>query len=175
MAACRFYMSWLVSVGLTQALGHRTVLEAPLTAKGKSVMMMLQATRDPDWVSLPMAEVIDSVACAFQDPDENAREEALTAFERSVGLRRSVFARERVGTTFMITLTGIAADTRMPTRRVVWSQSFGDRRTRDDFFAWIAVRVDRWDDWGQLAYRKGGEALTRRMLALVIAERTPAS
>ena len=169
--AWRFYMCWLASVGLTYALGHRGALDAPLSTKGRSVMMMLQATRDPAWEALPMSEVIEAIARAERGPEGAAREEALKAFEGGVGLRRYVFARERLGRAFLITLTGIAADARMPTRRVIWSQPFTDANVRDDLFAWLAARVHRWDDWGRIAYRTGGEELTRHILALVMSGR----
>ena len=42
-----------------------------------------------------------------------------------------------------------------------------DPRVRDDFFAWMAERVDRWPDWGGIAWRKGGPALTDHLLGLL--------
>jgi hypothetical protein len=51
---------------------------------------------------------------------------------------------------------------------VAWSQSFAEDQHRDDLFAWIAERIDRWDDWWDLAHRHGGEALTQRLLMLVV-------
>ncbi len=57
----------------------------------------------------------------------------------------------------------------MPIRKVVWSQGFPDARVRDDFFAWLAERVDRWESWGRLAYSKSADALTRHLLGLLAA------
>lgn len=170
----RFYMCWLASVGLTQAdrangSGFRmNALEAPLTDEGRSVMMMLQATRDPAFEPLPMAEVVDAIVSASNGPAERDREAALRAFEREVVGRRHVFAREDVGSSRLVTLTGIGSGpgARMPVRRVVWSQSFPDARARDDLFAWLATRVARWDDWGDMAYRRGADALTAHLFAL---------
>ncbi|WP_274602278.1 hypothetical protein [Sphingomonas sp. CFBP 8760] len=42
----------------------------------------------------------------------------------------------------------------MPTRSVIWSHSFAASPARDDFFGWLADRVDRWDDWARLAYER---------------------
>ena len=68
-----------------------------------------------------------------------------------------------------------AMGARMPLRKVVWSSSFPDERIRDDFFAWLAERVDRWEHWGGLAYRKGADALTAHFLSLFAAELSPSS
>lgn len=79
-------------------------------------MMTLQATPDPAWEALPMSEVMEAIARAERGPEGAAREGALKAFECGVGLRRYVIAREWLGRAFLITLTGIATDARMPTR-----------------------------------------------------------
>nr|WP_209023279.1 hypothetical protein [Sphingomonas jejuensis] len=169
----RFYQCWLGSIGMLDT-AHRTSfgtapLEAPLSPEGRSVMLMLQATREPAWERMPMAEVVEAVAAAGRGAD-GGREAALREFERSVGFRRHVFARERVGRTHLVTLTGIAAEARMPTMRVSWSQAFTDETGRDDLFAWLARRVDRWDDWGRLAHGRGADALTRHLLGLIVQE-----
>lgn len=168
----RFYQCWLASIGLI-APGHMIdALSAPLSAEGRSVLLMLQATRQPDWEPLPFQEVIDAVAAAANGPAEREREEALSAFERQVGVRRHVFARERLGHMHLVTLTGISTAARMPTMRVMWSQGFADARARDDLFAWLAQRVDRWDDFGRLAYDRGANALTEHLLAVLVATAT---
>ncbi|MFN3727609.1 MAG: hypothetical protein ACK4SZ_15050 [Allosphingosinicella sp.] len=100
-----------------------------------------------------------------------SREDALRAFEREVALLRYVFARERVNDCHVLTLTGTRSEARLPLRRVMWSQSFPDQKVRDDFFGWIAERVDRWEDWGELAYRRGTEVLTQHLLELLAATR----
>lgn len=138
----RFYMCWLASIGM---VGRSSPLEGGLSAEGRSVLMMLRATREPAWERLPMSEVIDTVASSMRRPDDDGREQSLQGFERSIGLRRHVFARERVGRSHLVTLTGFASGpgARMPTLRVTWSQAFTDPSVRDDLFAWLAVRVER--------------------------------
>ncbi|TPG12985.1 hypothetical protein EAH84_06045 [Sphingomonas oligophenolica] len=79
-----------------------------------------------------------------------------------------MFARENVGRHYVVTLTSVALEARMPTRRVNWSLSFVDQRGRDDFFAWVAKRVDRWDDWRMMAHELGQDVLTQHLLTLVI-------
>jgi hypothetical protein len=171
----RFYMCWLASIGMIAtrgAAGERgSPLEGKLGPEGMSVLMMLRATRDPAWEALPIAEVLDAVASSLRRPGYGERERVLREFERSVGVRRHVFARERVGRSHLVTLTGFASGPgiRMPTRRVTWSQAFTDASPRDDLFAWLAVRAERWDDWGEMAYSRGGEAFGRHLLGLLAA------
>ncbi|MFL0587183.1 hypothetical protein [Sphingomonas sp. ABOLG] len=174
----RFYMCWLGSIGMietTSSIGFKvSPLEGGLSPEGRSVLMMLRATREPEWESMPMAEIMDIVVSSMHTAADDAREEALQAFERAIGLRRHVFARERVGRSHLVTLTGMSggAGARMPVRRVNWSASFADSAARDDLFAWFAARVDRWDDWGEMAYSKGADAFGRHLLELLVVSRT---
>jgi hypothetical protein len=176
----RFYMCWLQSVGmLAGKTSSGTVpnpLETGLSPEGRSVLLMLRATRDPAWEKLPMTEVLAAVATPALGTAEREREQVLQAFEATVGFRRHVFARERVGRSAVITLTGLASGpgARMPTRRVNWSLSFNDAIVRDDLFGWMAARIDRWDHWGELAYRKGADAFTQHLLGLVLASQSTA-
>jgi hypothetical protein len=165
----RLYQCWLFSIGLLEATERHDPLHAPLSALGRSVLLMLRATREPAWEELPMQDVIDAVASARSADTDGWRERVLQAFERQVALRRHVFARERVGHLHVVTLTGISSAARMPTRRVMWSQTFADERVRYDLFAWLAQRVDRWDDWGQMAYGSGANALTKHLLMVLVA------
>lgn len=174
MMFCRFHHCWLASIGMldTSPEGGGTslwpnALSAGLSALGRSVLMMLQATREPEFERLPMAAVMAAVTAA-RGLDAAARERALLLFEREVGFRRHVFAREKVGTRHLVTLTGITVGARMPTRAVLWSQTFADAVSRDDMFAWLADRVHAWDEWGELAYRKGADALTRHLLSVIV-------
>ncbi|THD35058.1 MAG: hypothetical protein E7773_11375 [Sphingomonas sp.] len=171
MAFWRFHQCWLASIGMVETSRSSpwaTALEAGLSPLGRSVLMMLQATREPEFERLPMAAVVAAVTAAKGLEDE-ARERALLRFEREVGFRRHVFAREVVGRRSVVTLTGIKVGARMPTRNVAWSQSFADARSRDDLFAWLAERVHRWDAWGEIAYEKGADALTRHLLSVIVA------
>lgn len=173
----RFYMCWLASVGMLGDSGPPGLpcspLDRRLSPEGISVLMMLRATREPAWERLLMADVIDAVASSLRQPGHDERERALRTFEGSIGLRRHVFARERVARSHLVTLTGFASGpgSCMPTRRVTWSQAFTDASTRDDLFAWLALRVERWDDWGEMAYVRGANAFGRHLLELLVASR----
>lgn len=105
---------------------------------------------------------------AANELNAEARERTLLMFEREIGFRRHLFARERFGTRHLITLTGITVGARMPTRNVAWSQTFADAGARDDLFACLADRVHVWNDWGELAYSKGADALTRHLLSVIV-------
>lgn len=167
MQAWRFHWCWLTSIGMIAAPSVGNPLQGELSALGRSVLLMLQATREPEFERLPMPAVMAAVTAA-KGLDAEARERALLLFEREVGFRRHLFARERVGTRYLVTLTGITIGARMPTRNVAWSQTFVDAASRDDMFAWLAERVHAWDAWGELAYNKGADALTRHILAVIV-------
>lgn len=131
-------------------------------------MLMLQATRDPGWIDLPLRTILDAVRGVGGTEAGEAREAALRTFEAAVARRPNVFAREHLHGRPYVTLTGLSLEGRMPLRRVVWTQGFADENARDNFFAWLAGHVDRWDDWGALAYGEGADVLTRRFLLLLV-------
>lgn len=163
----RFYICWLASVGLVAPHDDRLGLTPELSPEGRSVLLMLQATRDSLWCEVPMSEVTAAVLTA-KGERLGALEATLKAFEVEVAGRPHVFARERLHKQPVITLTASCRGARMPLRRVVWSMSFPHAGERDAFFLWLSRRLDRWDAWGELAYHDGAEALTRRILQLKI-------
>lgn len=168
MAAWRFYMCWLHSVGLTTPTQGRWEFSGSLSAEGRSVLAMLQATREPGHAVLSFTAVLGAVRRAGRTEADDSRERALRSFERGVARVHFLFAREDLAGRPVVTLTGFG-DGRMPLRRVIWSQSFADTDVRDNFFAWLAQRVDRWEDWGAMAYGKGADALTTHLLGLFAA------
>jgi hypothetical protein len=163
----RFYQCWLASIGMIGKSNERNFFDGGLTSLGRSVLMMLQATREPEFERLPMSAVVAAVS-ASKGLDAEARERALITFEQQVGFRRHLFARENLGRRYLVTLTGLKVGARMPTRNIAWSQSFANAKSRDDLFVWLAERVHRWDDWGEIAYRKGASALTSHLLSVIV-------
>lgn len=166
MSSWRFYRCWLCSVGLLNVQPPVAPLSAGLSDKGRSVLLMLQATREPEWIQLPFASVLAAVRDVDRTEADDEREQVLRAFERGITRLPHLFARESVHGQHILTLTGLDTNARMPMRKVVWSLSFPHARVRDDFFAWLAERVHRWEDWGELAYSKGADALTQHLLGL---------
>lgn len=164
----RFYMCWLSTVGLTARDHRQWSFDVGLTDEGRSVLAMLEATREPGHAVLSFMAVLETVRAAGRTDADDAREEALRSFERGVVRMLYLFAREDLAGRPVVTLTGLAGS-RMPLRRVMWSLSFADADVRDDFFAWLAGRADRWEDWGAMAYGKGADALTSHLLGLLAA------
>lgn len=165
----RFYMCWLVSVRLVEADERGNPLNPRLTEEGLQVRLMLSATAEPAWAELPLADVVDAVSRAHHGGPEEAREAMLQSFEREAAARTTGFARKTVGRSFMVVLTGLRTEGRMPLRRTFWSLSFADRDDRDDFYGWLARRAHRWDDWAAMAYAKGADGLTQHLLTLMSA------
>lgn len=164
----RFCMCWLASIGMLDVPERGDPLSANLSDEGRAVMRMLQATRNPAWVDLPMGAVVEAVHKANLQGADEAREAALRSFEGGMTPLRHIFARERAGRAHLVTLTSIDLGERMPVRRVVWSISFLDESARDDLFGWLAGRVHRWSDWGGIARAKGAHGLTAHLLNLLV-------
>ncbi|MEI5688083.1 MULTISPECIES: hypothetical protein [Sphingomonas] len=163
----RFYICWIVSIGLADVDGRGNPLNPLLTEEGLQVRLMLSATADPAWAELRMSEVVDAVRRAHHGGPEELREAMLQSFERESAARPTGFARKTVGRSHMVTLTGLSTEGRMPLRRTFWSLGFADPEHRDDFYGWLAQRVHRWDDWAAIAYNKGADALTQHLLTLM--------
>ena len=170
-----FYESWLFSIGLLVEAGPQQRDPDPLSEEGRSVLLMLQATRERDWTAKPFAAVREEIAAAGRGDAEVGREEALRRFEEGAAHLNYAFSRERLGRTPTITLNTVAMEARMPVRRVIWSQGFADATVRDDFYGWLAERLDRWEDWGGLAYWRGAADLTQHLLGLMMVRPTTAS
>ncbi|WP_066483754.1 MULTISPECIES: hypothetical protein [unclassified Sphingomonas] len=159
----RFYISWLQSIGLLEN-------GSAVSRFGRSVLLMLQATRHPEPAELPMVEIVEAVRREMAGPETQQLEQALQAFERQAGQMPTIFAREQVGRSHLITLTIMDTDSQMSLRRVVWSIGFADRLLRDRLFAWLAERVHCWERWGELAYVQGAAALTNRLITMALAD-----
>ncbi|KHA63113.1 hypothetical protein [Sphingomonas sp. Ant20] len=56
----------------------------------------------------------------------------------------------------------------MPIVRTIWVQTFPDERTRDGCFEWMSGRFDRWNAWGDIAYRASAVALTQHLFSLLL-------
>lgn len=60
----RFYQCWLSSVGLIGGGERVDPLSAGLSDEGRSVLAMLQVTREPDWFEVPSDAVLAAVRAA---------------------------------------------------------------------------------------------------------------
>lgn len=52
----------------------------------------------------------------------------------------------------------------------LWALRFGDQRSFEAAFHWFAVRRGRWQKWGELAKKRGPEALSAHMAELISRE-----
>lgn len=73
-----------------------------------------------------------------------------------------------------VKLMDVQIGSNVPLTRVLWSMSFPDDHARDRLFAWLAHRVDRWEEWGELAARKGARELSELLLELAFDDRPAA-
>ena len=158
-----FHASWLAGQGLT-AIGATGDMD--LAPEGRAVLLMLLATRPARFGPLPIGH--DAVLKPPSPDDDRSRREAwfgeVARFADQLPCR---FVRDRIGTSHVILLKGEGYGHRMPMRRVLWAQAFADEETRDQLFFWLAVRLDRWRDWGEQAWKGGAAAFTQHLLQLV--------
>lgn len=73
----RFHQCWLSSIGLLAAGPGIDPLSAALSDDGRSVLAMLQATREPEWIPLLFADVLEAVRSADRADADDDRERAL--------------------------------------------------------------------------------------------------
>ena len=70
-----------------------------------------------------------------------------------------------------VKLMGVQISSNVPLTRVLWSMSFPDDHARDRLFAWLAHRLDRWVEWGELAADKNAQGFSEHLLQLAFADR----
>lgn len=160
----RFYRTWVYSQGLT---GGDPPFGTGISAEGHAALVMIAATRPSQVRGIPVgSESIQTLAPSKASDAETAawldRVEALAAklpfrFERRELWRKPAIA-----------LIGDGLGQAVPLRRTLWMQSFSDNFSRDRFHVWLAHRLDRWETWGDMAYRRGGLMLTQHLLAMVM-------
>lgn len=168
-----FYGYWAEAQGWV-GNAARNPLEGPLTEEGAAVLLMLDATRSQDMLHKPLgrSSVQALVSAVFRN---DTGEDRRRRFERESSGWPNRIERRTIGTIATLVLVGRPAQARIPALRILWSVDLPNEQARDALFDWCIDRAARWDDWAALAYRKGGAALTRLMLAMVAAERASAA
>lgn len=155
----RFHSAWTWGFGLTD--------EQSLTVEGRAVLLMLVATRPYELGRLPVGP--DAMrAIIGADAGVEAREQwfaEIDAFARDLAFR---FVRSEVGRSPCVELVGDDSTARMPTRRAFWSQGFRHEHDRDQLFAWLCERLDRWDDWGRLVAKRGAAEFQQHLVELLV-------
>lgn len=162
-----FYRHWLGAHGLMEKDPRSQTQDAMITAQGRSVAKMLLATRRPGLAGLhPGVETVIFAGGRVEEVDR-------TDFERGdhgVAEMQYAFVRERIGRQFTISLVHRDVSLRMPLVRTIWTQTFADERSRDVYHVWMSDRPERWNAWGDIAFRGGAGALTRHLLSLLAGE-----
>ena len=163
----RHYMAWLTGHGLL-AYGSS---DSQLSPEGHAILLMLASTRSPDAAPLPISlPTLRSFRGLAADDREDELREMLTAQEQKASHLQYRFIRQDLAQQPAILLAGVGLGPNIPLTRVLWSMLFPDKDARDRMLFWMNERVDRWQDWGGLAYRQGARALTERLLQLAFAD-----
>ena len=76
------------------------------------------------------------------------------------------FARTELLGQTAITFTGPPDGRNVPLARTLWSMSFEHGYERDRLYRWLINRMDRWEDWGEIARKDGAQGLTEHLLRL---------
>ena len=157
----RFYHQWLAMQGLVDYSQSGEVV----TREGHAALLMLAGTRPSQVRSVPVgtAAIETLVPSDASTSGMNAWLERVEAFGAGLPFafeRRILWGRPGIA------LSGHGLGEPVPFKRTVWFQSFPDHATRDRFHVWLAVRLDRWEKWGRIAYEKGANHLTQHFLAL---------
>jgi hypothetical protein len=163
----RHYMSWLTGHRL---LSYRSS-DSQLSPEGHAILLMLASTRSPDAAPLRIGlPTLRSYRGLAEDDREEELRSTLTAQEQLTRHLQYRFIRQDLGQQPAIVLAGVGLGPNIPLTRVLWSMLFPDSYARDRLLVWMNERVDRWQDWGMLAYKQGARALTERLLQLAFAD-----
>lgn len=160
----RHYLAWLSGRGVTNG--------REVTVEGRAIVRMLAATRSvnaPDLAPLDFP-TWQEFGGLYAGPNREEREKLLAAQEAMGRTLRYRFVREPVAGKPAIKLIGLEIGNNIPLTRVLWTMSFPEDYARDRLFAWIAHRLDRWQDWGELAADHGSRALSEHLLQLQFAD-----
>lgn len=163
----RFVTHWIQAEGLSLVSEKDgSPFDGEISEDGKSVLLMLDATRPADRALLRAGRTSIAALAAAVEAATVDRDRIETLETISAGWP-SRFVRVEIGGKPAISLRCRPNQLKVPINRTVWSLSFMEEHSRDVMFEWICDHVDRWDDWAEKAYRSGGAELTRRMLVMM--------
>ncbi len=167
----RHYLSWLAGLKM---LMPQTVADqnAELSPEGHAVLLMLASTRSPNAAPLAIGlPTLKSFHGLSGTPDQDEHDRLIAAQERATLHLQYRFGRKDIAGQPAIVLAGAGLGPNIPLSRVLWSITFADDYARDRMLFWLHERIDRWPDWGELAYRQGARALSERLMQLAFADR----
>ena len=167
----RHYSCWLNGQRLL-ASGREAYPNSLLSPEGHAVLLMLASTRKPNLAPLPIGlPTLKSFHGLADNPTEDERERLIAEQEKAARHLRYQFTRQDLGGQSAIVLSGVGLGPNIPLTRVLWSMTFLDSYARDRTLFWMHERIDRWLDWGEMAYYKGARAFTEHLLQLAFADR----
>ena len=167
----RHYSCWLNGQKLV-ASGREAYANSLLSPEGHAVLLMLASTRKPNLAPLPIGlPTLKSFHGLADNPTEDERERLIAEQEKAARHLRYQFTRQDLGGQPAIVLSGVGLGPNIPLTRVLWSMTFMDSYARDRTLFWMHERIDRWLDWGELAYYKGARAFTEHLLQLAFADK----
>ena len=166
----RFYRAWLRKLDV-YAAGEPVFYDSFVPNEGNAIIVMLASSRPkglvPLAVGLPTLKAHRGLHPESNTPEREKIIAKLEAFASRLDFR---FERTVIGKQDAIKMVGEALGPHMPLRRTLWTMTFRDLYARDRFYLWLQHRVDRWNDWGELAHHKGGRALSEHLLHLKFAD-----
>ncbi|KQN26012.1 hypothetical protein ASE86_07530 [Sphingomonas sp. Leaf33] len=160
----RFYKVWVYSQGLT---GGEPPFGTGISAEGHAALVMLASTRPSQVKAIPVGR--ESVATLA--PSSGSDDEVAAWLDRVEAMSATLpyrFERRQVWDKPAVALVGDGLGGVVPLRRTLWMQSFSDNASRDRFHVWLAHRLDRWEAWGGMAYRRGAPVLTQHLFATLM-------
>jgi hypothetical protein len=160
-----FYRLWLRSLDLTgvDALGQS------ITAEGHAAVVMLASTRPSEVRAIPIGldAIRTQAPVETSEPERSAWLQRVEDFSSALPYR---FVRQDIGRRPAVALVGSGLGGVIPINRTLWSQTFSDLDSRDRFHVWLAVRLDRWEAWGNMVFIRGAPKLTQHLFALLVGE-----
>ena len=139
-----------------------------ISAEGHAALVMLASTRPSQVRSIPSRQRGDRDPRAVEGVGRGDTAAWLDRVEAMSAKLPFRFERRELWSKPAVALIGDGLGGVVPLRRTLWMQSFSDNPSRDRFHVWLAHRLDRWEAWGNMAYRRGAPVLTQHLLAMMM-------
>lgn len=161
------HLDWLAGHGLI--VGREIVHDARLSSEGRSVLLMLHATRPYATRGVrPSGATVQQLEGLGAGCEE--REVRLSRVERIASTWDAAFLRREEGGRLSVVLEtkreGLG-------RMAAWELAANTRGQRDNLYEWLCFRMDRWPAWAGMATTVGSDALTHKLLATMAAALQP--
>ena len=163
----QFFRAYLLAAGLVNDTDGRP------TPEGRSVLLMLIATRASEDAAedVGLEWIIANRTVAGHSERSKAAEQ-IARRERVAARMAHRFATDTIGNDPAVKLIGLRITREIPVRSTLWTMTWpdGDRLARDRFYLWLLKRIDRWDEWSEMATRDSARALTEHFMKLAFCD-----